>query len=251
MIKTLAFILSASLAAACAGQAEVRYSGNASVPELVAMEGDTSVMVVANSDEPLFYVDNTYWLYRDDAWFRSSSHRKGWVKVDSPPDRIRRIDRPHAYVHLRHTPDAQRTTLNQRNQTDPQRSEDSAEPTDREQLGPDRTSGPDQPSGPDQTPGLQPNQPRPMTDPARDPMRDPSSQGPNQPYPNPPPPNQVPPSPDSDPSLRPPQSTRPVPNQVPAPTPDRTRPDSQIAPDPDRGPISPPPAPNPPAPSPK
>lgn len=199
MTKTLlAFVLSASLLG-CRGEAEVRYSGAAAAPELVVMDTDPSVMVVANADEPIFYVENTYWLYRDNHWFRSSSHRSGWKRVESPPDHIRRIDRPLAYVHFR--PSAtQRTTFNQRDQVEPQRS-DIPEATERTR-----------PIDPSQT----------------------------QPYANPPPPQQVPPSPDSDPTLRGPTPTRPMPpDQVPSAPSDRDRPDRQIAPDPDRAPTSP------------
>jgi hypothetical protein len=111
MIRTLAIILSASLAA-CAAQAEVRYSGNASSPELITMESDPSVMVVANSEEPVFYSENTYWLYRDHRWYRSSSHRGGWHEADTLPEHVRRIDRPTRYVHVRPQPSAPRTTYN-------------------------------------------------------------------------------------------------------------------------------------------
>jgi hypothetical protein len=111
MIKTLVFILSASLAA-CAGQAEVRYSGNASTPELVTMESDPSVMIVANSEEPVFYSENTYWLYRNQRWYRSSSHRGGWHEADRPSEHVRRIERPTAYVHVRPQSNATRTTYN-------------------------------------------------------------------------------------------------------------------------------------------
>ena len=111
MTRTLAVILSASLAA-CAGQAEVRYSGNASTPELVAMDSDPSVMIVANSEEPVFYSENTYWLYRNQRWYRSSSHRGGWHEADRLPEHVRRIDRPTVYVHVRPRASAPRTTYN-------------------------------------------------------------------------------------------------------------------------------------------
>lgn len=211
MIKKLAFILTVSLAA-CRGEAEVHYSGDASAPELVTLDIDPSVMVVANADEPIFYFENTYWLYRDNHWFRSSSHRKGWSRIDTPPVKITRIDRPLAYVHFRPSANA-RTTLNQRDQGVPQRPEnlDQVEPIQ-------RTQPIDQPAPP---------------------MREPNPQGPNVPMANPPPPQQVPPS--TDPTLRNPNpsATRPMPpDQVPSPSPDRERNDRQIAPDPG-APISP------------
>lgn len=120
MTKTLGFLLSASLAA-CAGTAEVRYSGNASTPELVEMDSDPSVMVVANSDEPVFFSENTYWLYRDQQWYRSRSSHSGWSRVDAPPEHVRKIERPTAYVHYRHAASAPRTTYNERPQPVPRR----------------------------------------------------------------------------------------------------------------------------------
>jgi hypothetical protein len=216
MTKTLAFILMVALAA-CRGEAEVRYSGDATTPTLVALDIDPSIQVVTNADEPIFYLESSYWLYRDNHWFRSSSHRSGWKRIDMPPEPLRRIDQPLAYVHYRPGSTAQRTTLNQSDQP-PQ-----------PQAEPDRAA-PSEPTPPDRAPG----------DPMRDPMREPNSQGPSQPVPNPPPPQQVPPSPDSDPTLRNPSSTRPLPpDQVPPTTPPRDRPGHQIAPDPDAKPTSP------------
>jgi hypothetical protein len=160
MTKTLAFLLSASLAA-CAGTAEVRYSSGATDPELVAMDTDPSVLVVANADEPVFYIDNSYWLFRDNLWYRSGSHRGGWARVDQPPEHVRRIERPAAYVHFRHNANAPRTTSNER----------------------DRAVAPVRPEL---------REPEPRRD-QPGPTREPNPQSPEQPYANPRPPQQVPP----------------------------------------------------------
>jgi len=135
--RTLALLLSASLAA-CAGQAEVRYAGNASNPELVEMAGDPSVMVVANSEEPVFYSENTYWLYRDRQWYRSTSYRGGWSRVDQPVEHVRRIHQPTAFVHYRNDAGS-RTTFNQRQPAAPPRTPerpDRATPAPREARDP-------------------------------------------------------------------------------------------------------------------
>ena len=199
MMKTIALLLSASLAA-CAGEAAVHYSGDSSTPELVAIDNDPSVMVVANADEPIFYTENTYYLYRNDRWYRSGSHRGGWKRVDTPPDHVRRIDKPLAYVHYRHDPNTPRTTFNQRDQ----------------QLAP----RPDDRDQPDRQPDAPPREPNP--------------QGPAQPYANPLPPQQVPPVPDANPPLEGPRNPH-KPDQVPPVTPDRRdRPNNQLAPEPDR-----------------
>ena len=199
MTKILAFLLSASLAA-CAGEAAVHYSGDSNTPELVAIDNDPSVMVVANADEPIFYTENTYYLYRSDHWYRSSSHRGGWARIETVPEHVRRIEQPRAYVHYRHNPSAPRTTFNQRDQVAPPR------PDDRDL--------------PDSRP------------------REPNAPTPAQPYANPLPPQQVPPSPDANPVLQNPRDPRNP--QVPPVPPERSdRPNPQIAPDPDRAPTSP------------
>jgi len=220
MTKTLGFILSASLAA-CTGQAEVRYSGDSRTPELVEMDSDPSVLVVANSDEPVFYSESSYWLFRDRQWYRSSSNRGGWSHVDQPPEHVRRIERPTAYVHYRHTASAPRTTLNQRPEPGPPRSPEPGRP--------------DRPLRPEQTERLD-------RDPARDPVREPG-QDPARPAVMPA--EQIAPRPErpapnverTEPAVRPPAQAQPS-RQVPVPSAEqRDRPERQIAPDPDREPI--------------
>src|SRR5262245_36267569 len=104
MCKALALTLSALLGAACAGTAttDVAYGGSVTVssPELVAI-GEPDVFVVADADQPVFFTDSMYWLYRNDGWYRSQRYDRGWVRVDAPPVRLRHIDQPLAYVHYR------------------------------------------------------------------------------------------------------------------------------------------------------
>jgi hypothetical protein len=179
MTKTLGFLLSACLAStlgACAGQADVRYSGTVSTPELVALDTDPSVMVVANADEPVFYTDDTYWLYRDNRWYRSSSHRGGWARVERPPERVWRIERPTAYVHFRRGANTPRTTFNERERP----------------VEPQRHEAREHPDAPMPAEQVQPPRDRPL------PANEPNPQGPQQPYANPLPPQQVPPPPTDD-----------------------------------------------------
>lgn len=186
MTKTLAFLLSASLAACAGGEAEVHYSGNATAPELVVLDSDSSVQVVANADEPIFYTENTYWLYRDNHWFRSRSHRGGWARVDTPPEHIRRIERPVAYVHFRGSPD--RTTYNQRPEPvqrtpspEPVTPAPYANPLPPQQLppnaDPNRPMRPMRPMPPDQVPPAAPDRDRPDHQIAPDPDRATTSPG--------------------------------------------------------------------------
>lgn len=110
MTKILAFTL-APLVAACmgtgTGTADVRYGAAASVSTPQFVEVYPDVQVISDYHEPVFYTDNTYWLYRDDGWYQSSDYRGGWVRIEAPPPRIRRIERPQAYVRYRGRVEAQ------------------------------------------------------------------------------------------------------------------------------------------------
>jgi len=108
MSKRLAFMLAVALGAggACAGSgtAHVGYAGSGAVTirssELVSVDDD--VYVLADADEPVFYADDYYWLYRGDRWYRSSSYDRGdWTYVSTPAPRLRRINQPTAYARYR------------------------------------------------------------------------------------------------------------------------------------------------------
>lgn len=101
--KLLPCLLIAALATACAPQPEVHYSGDASRPQLATLASDPEVRVVVNSDEPIFFTSYTFWLYRNDTWWQSSSHRTGWVRANLPPERVTRISQPSRYVHYQPT----------------------------------------------------------------------------------------------------------------------------------------------------
>jgi hypothetical protein len=130
MCKALALTLSALLGAACAGTAstDVEYGGSVTVtsPELVSI-GEPDVFVVADADQPVFFTDSMYWLYRNDGWYRSQRYDRGWVRVDAPPVRLRHIDQPLAYVHYRARAE---TARNQR------QAPTNYEPRERDQMRP-------------------------------------------------------------------------------------------------------------------
>jgi len=98
---TIATVMTASLlAAGCA--ARVGYTATVSSagygPDLVyAAPG---VQVIADYDEPIFFVDGFYWRSYGGGWYRSPYHTGGWVYA-TPPVAVRGIDRPQAYVHYR------------------------------------------------------------------------------------------------------------------------------------------------------
>ena len=67
------------------------------LPPLVVIH--PGVSVARDLDEEVFYSDGYYWARRDDRWYRSHDHRRGWSRVDrsavpgpmfdSPPGRYR------------------------------------------------------------------------------------------------------------------------------------------------------------------
>ena len=100
----------AALIAGCFAQTGAHAGVDAPVvfseePTLVVVEPD--VWVVRDYDYAVYYVDDYYWVYRDDVWHRSRSYDGGWatVEVSIVPTRIVSRDQ-HAYVHYRGAPNA-------------------------------------------------------------------------------------------------------------------------------------------------
>jgi hypothetical protein len=86
------------LASGCAAGFGATVSSDGYGPELVyAAPG---VQVIADYDEPIFFVDSFYWRFYGGGWYRSPRHTGGWVSA-RPPAAVMRIDRPQAYVHYR------------------------------------------------------------------------------------------------------------------------------------------------------
>jgi hypothetical protein len=57
------------------------------------------VSVVTDADYPVFYADNTYWLYDSGYWYRNNYYGTGaWVAA-VPPIYVRNINNPYAYAH--------------------------------------------------------------------------------------------------------------------------------------------------------
>jgi hypothetical protein len=108
-------ILSTALGAAaltgCYATGDVGYSasytataapapdGYAATPDLVTVQ--PGVQVVADYDEPVFFVDGFYWRFYDGYWYRSNNYYAGWYFYERPPVAVMRIDRPYAYAHYR------------------------------------------------------------------------------------------------------------------------------------------------------
>jgi hypothetical protein len=69
--------------------------------EPTLVEVSPGVWVIEDYSEPVFYSENSYWLYRDGIWFRSHVHTGNWVRVSAAPHVVVRVGRPHAYVRSR------------------------------------------------------------------------------------------------------------------------------------------------------
>lgn len=90
-------VLFVVLAGGCTGSGPLAYVGQATTPDLVVMR--PGVQVIAGLDEPIFYNGNDYWRYEGGFWYRSTSHARGWVRVEDAPVEIRTIERPSLYLH--------------------------------------------------------------------------------------------------------------------------------------------------------
>jgi hypothetical protein len=67
-------------------------------PTLVAV--DSGVWVVRDSDRPVYFVEDSYWVYREGVWYRSRSYDSGWIVVEARIVPTVIVSRNHAqYVH--------------------------------------------------------------------------------------------------------------------------------------------------------
>ena len=103
-------ILTCTLGLGCTASGRVGYTAEATTPELVYI--DPEVQVIADYDEPIFYVDNYYWRYDRGRWLRSHRHNAGWTVYSSPPRALYTIREPNRYVRYR--PDRRSITYRDR-----------------------------------------------------------------------------------------------------------------------------------------
>lgn len=139
MTRALTLILSATLAAACAGQSDdrVEYAISSNAPPvLVAISPD--VEVVADANEPVFRANDAFWLYRGDRWYRSADLQGQWFQIGTPPPALAAIGDPQQYVGTR--PDirtAQERNLSTQRTERMQREPAPRLPSQREPLSPE------------------------------------------------------------------------------------------------------------------
>jgi hypothetical protein len=90
------FLLCALVACAAAPP---EYRGNVAVRSAQLVTIDPDVKVVADSDKPMFFAANAYWMFHDAGWYRGASVRGPWVREQAPPWQVRKIDQPYAFTH--------------------------------------------------------------------------------------------------------------------------------------------------------
>jgi hypothetical protein len=94
------FAFALSFAVGCyAEEPAPQYAGDDAGADLV--EVSPGVEVIADYDEPIFFADDYYWVYRGGVWYSSTWYGGGWVRAEHVPGHILGISRPEAYVHYR------------------------------------------------------------------------------------------------------------------------------------------------------
>ena len=102
MRRFMLAVVFAGLAAGCAGEvgytATVSNEGYAYGPDLVDVS--PGVQVIADWNEPIFFVDGLYWRFYGGGWYSSSYYTGGWVFATPPPILVR-VGPPMRYAHYR------------------------------------------------------------------------------------------------------------------------------------------------------
>jgi hypothetical protein len=65
------------------------------------VEVSPGVEVIVDYDEPIFFVDNFYWVYRGGYWYQSTWYGGGWVRGRNVPVTVTGISHPEQYTHYR------------------------------------------------------------------------------------------------------------------------------------------------------
>ncbi|MGE5183635.1 MAG: hypothetical protein ACM31C_16300 [Acidobacteriota bacterium] len=142
------------------------------------------VQVVADADEPLFFADGYYWLYRDGVWLRSDSYRGGFARIDVNvvPGEIRDIRQPQMYAHYRRHAGQQNyargSQIRERQPARPQGTyQQPMQQQQQQQPQPGRTPTEPQPSTPSQQPPVPNPMPQSQGTPGAGTPRSPGAQG--------------------------------------------------------------------------
>ncbi len=91
--------------AGCVAHAQGAASAEADTPvvftsEPTLVEVDGGVWVVRDYDQPVYFVEDDYWVFRDGVWYRSHSYEGGWARVEVNVVPTVIVHRDHRmYVH--------------------------------------------------------------------------------------------------------------------------------------------------------
>jgi hypothetical protein len=103
-------------------------------PTLVEVDG--GVWVVRDSEYPVYFVDDDYWVYRNDVWYRSHSYDGGWVVVEAPVVPVVVVHRDHRLYVRYHGVATAQTRSAPRRQGEPERRAEPERRTEPERAGP-------------------------------------------------------------------------------------------------------------------
>jgi len=94
-------VIAASLAAMQGCYTDAAYPEYADDGTGDLVEISPGVEVLADWNEPIFFADDFYWVFRGGFWFRSGWYGGGWARWDNVPPHVRGIAHPESYAHYR------------------------------------------------------------------------------------------------------------------------------------------------------
>jgi hypothetical protein len=106
--------------AGCVAHAQGTATAGAEAPvvftsEPTLVEVDSGVWVVQDYDQPVYFVEDDYWVIRDGVWYRSHTYEGGWARVEVNVVPALIIHRDHRmYVHYHGAATAQRRLASHR-----------------------------------------------------------------------------------------------------------------------------------------
>lgn len=92
-------LVSLVLLAGCLHGQPPQYQGTVRVASAQLVTVNPDVKTLADSDQPIFVVQRSYWLFHDGAWWKAPSLKASWTKVQRPPVPVLQIEQPYAYTH--------------------------------------------------------------------------------------------------------------------------------------------------------
>jgi hypothetical protein len=97
----LSIVLASSFATTPACYTEADYPGGVDEGNADLVEVSPGVEVIADWDEPIFFVGGLYWVNRGGFWYSSGWYRGGWERAGVVPEGVRGIAHPEGFAHYR------------------------------------------------------------------------------------------------------------------------------------------------------